>query len=85
MAPGGVAQNGEQVYLVLFGTGLRNASTDQMTAGLWQVIDAGPAPGVDGLDQVKLLVPANLGQFTLVPITVGVAGASSNTVHVTLK
>ncbi len=68
MAPGGVAQNGEQVYLVLFGTGLRNLSTDQMTVGIGggraQDIDAGPGRRVDGLDQVKLVVPANPGQFT---------------------
>jgi uncharacterized protein (TIGR03437 family) len=81
--------NGELAYLVLLGTGLRNATADQITAIIAettaQVIDVGPQPGFDGLDQVKQQIPRNPGVYSMAPVDLTIQGAAANTVYITLE
>ncbi len=81
-SPIDLGPKGQKVYLVLLGTGMRNASAAQISPA-WPIVDFGPAPGVDGVDQIKVLVQPN-GAGT-VQITVSVQGVNSNTVAVTFK
>jgi minor extracellular serine protease Vpr len=43
-----------------------------------EVLFCGLAPGFVGLYQVNFRIPPGLGRFTLLPVTVTVAGRSSN-------
>jgi hypothetical protein len=81
-SPIDLGPKGQKVYLVLFGTGMRNASAAQISPA-WPIVDFGPAPGVDGVDQVKVLVPN--GNHGNVQVYVNVQGATSNTVNVNFK
>jgi uncharacterized protein (TIGR03437 family) len=64
----------EQVYLILFGAGIRHrGALEDVTIELGEtelpVVYAGAAPGAAGLDQVNVLLPASLrgrGQQTVV-------------------
>jgi uncharacterized protein (TIGR03437 family) len=73
---------GEQVYLVLYGTGLRGAAT--LTAGVngvsLPVAYYGAQSQFPGLDQVNLEVPASLAGAGLVNLTITVDGAAANVV-----
>jgi len=83
-SPIDLGPKGQKLYLVLLGTGMRNASASQITLGTWQIVDFGPAPGVDGVDQIKVLVSRN-GTTGNIPISFNVQGATSNTVTVYIK
>jgi uncharacterized protein (TIGR03437 family) len=82
------APAGDTVYLSLFGTGIRNASSlSAVSAAIAstyaaQVTYAGPEGEYDGLDQVNILLPPTvfaLGAVTL-PLEVVVDGQPSNAV-----
>jgi hypothetical protein len=70
-------------YLTIYGTGLGNATADQVSVSLAglpiSVTYAGPAPGELGVDQINVLIPAGL----VIPdscgnaFTVAIAGVSS--------
>jgi uncharacterized protein (TIGR03437 family) len=76
-------------YIVLFGTGLRNAATltalvDFTTVA---VTYAGPQPSFPGLDQVNLLLPASLAGSGCVDVNLstGPFGLISNTVYICIR
>ena len=79
----------DQVFLVLFGTGLRfHSSLSAVTAKIGgldaTVVFAGTAPGV-GLDQVNVSLPRNLLGRGEVDVGLTVDGKAANTVQVNIK
>ena len=78
-----------QVFLILYGTGIRGAQAEQVAATIGGVnvpiLFAGPQGSFVGLDQVNVQVPAALAGRGDVAIVVIVAGQAANTIHVTLK
>jgi uncharacterized protein (TIGR03437 family) len=88
-APIDIGQAGSKVYLLLFGTGMRNTSgTATATAGGVEVPAAGPvAQGeYEGLDQVNLgPLPASLAGRGEVEIEVSVEAKAANKVTVSIK
>jgi len=88
-SPIAMGSSGQQLYLVLFGTGMHNANASQITVGNptpdnWQVVDF--EPGADGVDQIKVLVPTgSFAHVPNVPIAVIVQGADSNTVYLSFQ
>jgi uncharacterized protein (TIGR03437 family) len=80
---------GDQVYLVLYGTGLEAAGTSGVTATVngvnTPVAYAGSQPGVDGLDQVNLKLPATLAGAGNVNVQVIVNGTLANPVQITIQ
>jgi uncharacterized protein (TIGR03437 family) len=80
----------EQVYLSLYGTGIRNRSGLQdVTATIGgqkaDVEYAGPQPAFSGLDQVNLPIPRSLAGKGEVPVILTIAGRNANTVTVNIK
>ena len=76
-------------YLILFGTGLRNASfwTAIVHGGSMPLQYAGPQESIAGLDRVNLLLPSYLagsGCLNMVVYT-GPLGLFSNTVYVCIQ
>jgi uncharacterized protein (TIGR03437 family) len=83
--------SGEQIYLILYGSGLRNhggLSNVTVKAGMADVpvLFAGAAPGFTGLDQVNAgPLPRSLAGRGVVDIVVVAGGLSANTVNATVK
>jgi uncharacterized protein (TIGR03437 family) len=79
----------DQVYLTLYGTGLRNAGAGGVTVDIQglsaPVSSAGPQNGIEGLDQVTVLVPRALAGSGDVSIVVTAAGIAANTVQVKIQ
>lgn len=75
-------------FLILFGTGIRNATPDQVSAVIGGVVAnvefVGAAPYYTGLDQVNIRIPASLKGSGLVDVSVVVDGVSSNPVTINL-
>ncbi len=84
-----VSQANQPVYLLLFGTGMRNASQQATaTVGGVSVNVAGPTAQSQyaGLDQVKLgPLPSSLAGRGIVDIVLTVDGKTANTLQVTIK
>lgn len=85
-----VGAAGEQVYLILFGTGLRNRSalagvTASIGGANAPVVFAGAQGGLVGLDQVNLLLPASLAGRGEVDLVINVDGKTANTVRLAFK
>ncbi|MBN9660912.1 MAG: SUMF1/EgtB/PvdO family nonheme iron enzyme [Acidobacteria bacterium] len=84
-----VSRAGENVYLMLFGTGMRNTTqTAAATIGGLEVAVVGPAAHeqIPGLDQVKLgPLPAALSGRGEVEIALSVEGKPANRVTVTIR
>jgi uncharacterized protein (TIGR03437 family) len=81
---------GEQIYLVLYGTGLRfRASINGVTAKIGSqaasVAYAGPQPQFAGLDQVNILIPRALKGAGDVDVTLTFDGKAANTLKVKIK
>ena len=80
----------EEVFLVLFGTGIRGRSslanvTAQVGATTVEVLYAGTQPEYAGLDQVNLRLPRSLQGMGDVTITVEIDGLAANPVKVQIK
>jgi uncharacterized protein (TIGR03437 family) len=76
-----------QVYLILYGTGIRGAGSNvTVTIGGVDapVSYAGPAPGTPGLDQVNVLIPAQLAGSGTVNVVLSAALIDANVVKITL-
>jgi uncharacterized protein (TIGR03437 family) len=89
-SPIDLGPKGDVVYLVLLGTGFRNASVAQTTVSIGeanaQIVDLGPEPGIDGVDQIKVLVPRNdVNHRGNVQVEFNAQGAISNIVTVNIK
>ncbi len=79
----------DQVYLVLFGTGLQAAGAGGTTATVngvtAKVVYAGPELSIPGLDQVNLLLPASLAGAGNVNVRLVANGVAANGVEVTIQ
>ncbi|MEI9812104.1 MAG: hypothetical protein WDO18_05255 [Acidobacteriota bacterium] len=80
---------GTDVYLVLYGTGLRNRSTGPVIATIGsvpaEVLYAGAQSTFPGLDQVNLKVPAALAGRGTVDIAIAIDGVPTNIVTATFQ
>jgi len=77
-----------QVYLEMYGTGIRNASNVTATVGSFSVpvLYAGAAPGFAGEDQVNIgPLPQALAGAGSVNIVLTADGQAANTVNVTIQ
>ena len=75
-----------QAYLILFGTGLRDAAgTIGINGETPQVLYAGPQPSFPGLDQVNVALPAALAGSGNTRIYLTAGGLAANPVYVTIK
>jgi len=79
--------DGSQVFLLLFGTGIRGGSQVSASIGgeTAEVIYAGPQGEFAGLDQVNVRVPDSLAGRGEVDVAVTVDGHTSNAVRVTFR
>ncbi|MGH9671681.1 MAG: hypothetical protein ACRD44_00740 [Bryobacteraceae bacterium] len=78
----------DQVYLLLYGTGIRGRQGDVtlLMGGVEvPVIFAGPQGEFPGLDQVNVLIPRSLFGRGLVDIVLLVDGGNSNTLRVSVR
>ena len=80
----------EQVYLVLFGTGLRYASSPAAVTAKVGGVDApvtfaGPQSEFVGLDQVNILLPRSLAGRGEVEVRLSVDGQEANPVRVSIR
>lgn len=80
----------DQVFLVLYGTGLRyrsSLSTVNCSIGgvSSEVLFAGAAPGFTGLDQVNVRLPRSLAGRGVVDVTLVVDGKDANKAHVSIR
>ena len=82
--------DGEQVFLILYGTGIRyfgslDAVTAQVGGAGAQVTFAGAQNDFVGLDQINLRLERSLTGRGDVPVAITVAGLGANEVRVTIK
>jgi uncharacterized protein (TIGR03437 family) len=83
--------NGDQVYLIAYGTGFRAAGTGGVTVTVGAdsppVLYAGPQGVAVGVDQFNILIPPDLatGGPQSVPIVLTAGGQTGNTVNVTVQ
>lgn len=78
----------ESVYLEMYGTGIRNATSVTVSVGgvSMPVLFAGPAPGYAGLDQVNIgPLPQSLAGKGSVNIVLTADGQAANTVNATIQ
>lgn len=88
--PVDLGPDGEQVFLVLFGTGFRfRAAMSGVSATIGgqnaQVFYADVAPGFIGLDQANILIPRSLVGRGEVDVVLTVEGKVANTVKLNIK
>ena len=81
---------GEQLYLILWGTGLRyRSSLGAVLLDLggmsYNVLYAGEAPGYFGLDQITLLLSPSLAGRGKVDLTLTADGKKANSVQIVFK
>lgn len=81
---------GDQVYLVLSGTGIRHRSSlsgvHGMLAGMTSLVGyAGPQNGFAGMDQLNMLVPRDLIGRGEIDVEVWVDGQQANIVKINVK
>ncbi len=79
----------DQVYLILYGTGIRfRSGLSAVSARIGgvdvQVLYAGPVDGLVGLDQVNLSVPRSLAGRCEVDVVIMVDGKTANTLRVSI-
>jgi uncharacterized protein (TIGR03437 family) len=89
-APIDLGAAADQVYLSLYGTGIRNrARIEDVAATIGgekaDVLYAGPQPDFPGLDQVNLRIPRGLAGRGEVPVSLSVAGHTANTVTISVR
>ena len=80
----------DPVYLILYGTGVRNRSSlANVTATIGgrnvPAAYAGPQPDFPGLDQLDVLVPPTLNGAGKVPVTITADGQVSNVIMLTFQ
>ncbi len=86
-APINVGTASGQAYLVLFGTGIRNAglATVVIDHEYYTASYAGPQPGVPGLDQVNIALPSSLAGAGYTSLYVILGNLTSNPVYVLIE
>ena len=80
----------DQVFLLLFGTGIRFRSSPSAVSALIglatvEATFAGPSPQFPGVDQVNLLLPPSLAGSGTVAVSLSVDGLVANTVSLTIR
>ncbi len=85
-----LSRAGEEVFLALFGTGIRGRSslvnlTAQVGTSFVEVVYAGVQPDYAGLDQINLRLPKNLRGSGEVIVNVSVDGLAANPVKINIK
>ncbi len=77
----------DQVYLVIFGSGLDTARSATVTIGGVEAVVAyaGPQGTYGGLDQYNILLPGSLAGKGKVDVVLRAGGKSSNAVHFTVR
>jgi len=79
----------DSYFLELYGTGIRNATSGQVSATIngqsVQVVFAGAQAQYPGLDQVDLAIPANLKGAGTVNVVLTVNGQAANPVTISLQ
>lgn len=76
----------DQVFLLLFGTGIRGTAVSATIGGLpAEVLYAGPQGEYDGLDQVNVRIPRALAGRGSVDVALWVDGLRANTVRVAIQ
>lgn len=81
---------GEQVFLILFGSGIKgntglSAVSAQIGGTDCEVLYAGETPGFFGLDQCNVRIPRSLGGRGDVDVVLTVNGKVANTVRINIK
>ena len=81
---------GEKVYLILYGTGLRyRAALNQVAISVGglqvEALYAGPSPDYQGLDQINLLLPRSLAGRGEVDVALTLEGLAANTTRIRLR
>ena len=81
---------GEQVFLLLYGTGLRKRSglgavETRIGGGVAETLYAGPAEGFAGLDQINVRLPRSLAGRGEVDLLLTVDGKTANTIRVNIR
>ena len=81
---------GDEVYLILYGTAIRNAQQGQATCTIGgtntPLLGFAAAPGFVGLDQINVgPIPRSLIGRDLVDVVLTVAGKQANTVQIRIK
>jgi uncharacterized protein (TIGR03437 family) len=78
---------GSTVYLVLYGTGIRNAGSVTLTVGsaTLPVAFYGAAPGFTGLDQINVQLPASLAGAGMVTVQLTADGLNANPVQIEIQ
>jgi uncharacterized protein (TIGR03437 family) len=88
-APINMGSATDQVYLVLYGTGLQAAGTAGVSVTVGgvnaPVVFAGPTGIIAGLDQVNVLLPASLAGKGNVNLQLTAAGVSANPLQITIQ
>ena len=86
-APIDLGPEGDQVYLLLYGTGWRRRSNLTLTIGGTPVPVqfSGAHPDLVGLDQVNALIPRSMSGRGVVDVVMTVDGQAANTVQVAIK
>ncbi|MGH9835108.1 MAG: hypothetical protein ACRD9Y_18970, partial [Blastocatellia bacterium] len=82
--------DGDQVFLVLYGTGYRARSslatiTCQIGGAAAEVLFAGPAPGLVGVDQSNVRLPRDLAGRGEVDVMLTVDGKMANKVRIAIR
>jgi uncharacterized protein (TIGR03437 family) len=79
----------EEVFLVLFGTGVRNRQTlstvSAKIGGIEAPVLAAEPQGLAGLDQINVRLPRNLSGRGEVDVVLTVDGKAANTVRINIK
>jgi uncharacterized protein (TIGR03437 family) len=88
-APVNLGAATDQVYLALYGTGLRNAAAGSVTVNIQglnaPVTYARPQPEFPGLDQVNVLVPHPLAGSGSMSIVLTANQIVANTVYLSIQ
>lgn len=82
-----ISLNGDQVYLVLYGSGLGSATSATATIGgtASTVAYSGAQGTYSGLDQYNILIPSSLAGKGSVDVVVTAAGKASNAVNISIQ
>ena len=80
--PADIDIGSDQLYLLVYGTGIRNAKSVQVKIGSATIIPdyAGPQGSYAGLDQINIAVPRSLGSAGNVDVILTADGKTANTV-----
>jgi len=88
-SPIDLGREGDEVFLLLFGTGLRGGRAENVTASIGrakvEVLFAGPQGGMAGLDQINLRLPRSLTGRGEVDVALMIDRKPANLVRISLR